>query len=102
MRASGVEVRTKLTESMQVVKERFNTPRQLWSYHTSIVEGYIVEGHVSLEAVRKLLDIRPSMDRIALPGMPAGSPGMGGVKTEPFTVYSSINGVASVFMRLWE
>jgi hypothetical protein len=55
---------------------------------------------VPLEAVGKLLNIRPAVDGIALPGMPAGSPGMGGVKTEPFTIYSSTNGVASVFMRL--
>jgi hypothetical protein len=71
-----------------------------WSCHTSIVEGYFVEGHVPLEAVGKLLNIRPAVDGIALPGMPAASPGMGGVKTEPFTIYSSVNGVASVFMRL--
>jgi hypothetical protein len=62
--------------------------------------GYFLEGHVPLEAVGKLLNIRPAVDGIALPGMPAGSPGMGGVKTEPFTIYSSTNGVASVFMRL--
>jgi hypothetical protein len=100
LRASGVEVQGKLTENMQAVKERFNIPRQLWSCHTSLVEGYFVEGHVPLEVVRKLLDMRPAVDGIALPGMPAGSPGMGGVKTEPFTIYSSINGVASPFMRL--
>jgi hypothetical protein len=64
------------------------------------VEGYFVEGHVPLEAVGKLLNIGPAVDGIALPGMPAGSPGMGGVKTEPFTIYSSTNGVASVFMCL--
>jgi hypothetical protein len=62
--------------------------------------GYFLEGHVPLEAVGKLLNIGPAVDGIALPGMPAGSPGMGGVKTEPFTIYSSTNGVASVFMRL--
>ena len=100
LRASGAEVRVKHAENMQAVKERFNIPRQLWSCHTSIVEGYFVEGHVPLEAVRKLLDTRPAVDGLALPGMPAGSPGMGGVKTEPFTIYSSTNGVASVFMRL--
>jgi hypothetical protein len=100
LRFSGADTRAKPTENMQAVKERFNIPRQLWSCHTSIVEGYFVEGHVPLEAVGKLLNIRPAVDGIALPGMPAGSPGMGGVKTEPFTIYSSVNGVASVFMRL--
>ncbi len=100
LRSSGADVRVKPTENMQAVKERFNIPRQLWSCHNSIVEGYFVEGHVPLEAVGKLLNIRPAVDGIALPGMPAGSPGMGGVKTEPFTIYSSTNGVASVFMCL--
>jgi len=100
LRGSGVEVRVIMTEDVVEVKERLNIPGQMWSCHTSLVEGYFVEGHVPLEAVRKLLEERPAVDGIALPGMPGGSPGMGGFKTEPFTIYSVVNGTKSMFMRL--
>jgi len=100
LKSSGVDVRTLLVKDMAAVNERLNIPRQLWSCHTSVVEGYFVEGHIPLEAVKKLLAERPAVDGIALPGMPGGSPGMGGFKTEPFTIYSVVNGTKSMFMRL--
>lgn len=80
-------------------KERRGIPREIWSCHTSVVEGYFVEGHVPLEAVKKLLDERPTLRGIALPGMPSGSPGMGGVKDKPLTIYS-VDGGVKVFMTL--
>jgi len=98
LKSSGVEVRTILSQNIAGVKERLNIPHQLWSCHTSVVEGYFVEGHVPLEAVRKLLEERPKIDGIALPGMPAGSPGMGGVNSEPLTIYAVDDGETSVFM----
>ena len=48
------------------------------SCHTATVEGYVLEGHVPVGAIVKLLDDRPDAIGLALPGMPADSPGMGG------------------------
>jgi len=48
------------------------------SCHTALVNGYVVEGHVPIEAIVKLLNDRPDAVGLALPGMPLGSPGMGG------------------------
>lgn len=48
------------------------------SCHTAIVEGYVLEGHIPVGAIVKLLDDRPDAIGLALPGMPADSPGMGG------------------------
>ena len=48
------------------------------SCHTAEVEGYVVEGHVPAQAITTLLAQRPDAIGLALPGMPADSPGMGG------------------------
>jgi hypothetical protein len=53
-------------------------PQEAWSCHTALVDGYVVEGHVPAEAILRLLDERPDAVGLALPGMPADSPGMGG------------------------
>ncbi|KOX50538.1 metal-binding protein, partial [Streptomyces purpurogeneiscleroticus] len=67
--------------------------------HTLLIDGYVVEGHVPVAAVRRLLAERPAIRGISLPGMPAGSPGMDGEKTEPFTVYEIGDGAPKVFAR---
>ena len=48
-----------------------------WACHTTEVAGYVIEGHVPFEAVAQLLEERPDIAGIAVPGMPGGSPGMG-------------------------
>lgn len=48
------------------------------SCHTAEVGGYLVEGHVPVAAIERLLAERPDAIGLALPGMPADSPGMGG------------------------
>lgn len=53
-------------------------PDSAGSCHTAIVEGYVVEGHVPVGAIQRLLEVRPDAVGLALPGMPADSPGMGG------------------------
>ena len=53
-------------------------PEQAASCHTAVVEGYVLEGHVPVGAIVRLLDERPDAIGLALPGMPADSPGMGG------------------------
>jgi hypothetical protein len=46
--------------------------------HTSLTDGYIIEGHVPLNIVARLLRERPRIRGIAFPGMPSGVPGMDG------------------------
>jgi len=52
------------------------------------VDGYVVDGHVPVEIIQKLLSERPAIAGITLPGMPEGSPGMVGTKTAPFVIYA--------------
>lgn len=74
-------------EDIASVKKELGIPEDLRSCHTVVLDGYVVEGHVPAEVIGTLLDEAPAIDGIALPGMPTGSPGIGGTKREPFTFY---------------
>jgi hypothetical protein len=65
-----------------------------------MVGDHVVEGHVPVEAIEKLLRDRPAVDGIALPGMPPGSPGMGGARAGPFEVVSFRAGKVEPFVTL--
>jgi hypothetical protein len=84
----GFTVEMVETDNMNRIKEKHHIPPQLGSCHTSLIGNYIVEGHVPVEAIHKLLAEKPSIAGIAMPGMPSGSPGMPGRKEEPFVIYS--------------
>lgn len=77
MKRAGFAVKVEDVEDLDAVKKRFYIPAVIHGCHTAVVAGYYLEGHVPLEAVRRLLDERPDIAGIAVPGMPAGSLGMG-------------------------
>lgn len=79
--AEGFSVRTVLEEDASAFKADRGVPEPLWSCHTSLVGGYVVEGHVPAEALGDLLEERPAIRGLALPGMPEGAPGMPGTRT---------------------
>ena len=87
LRQNGFPVTVVDSPDLTAIKKRFGVPRQLESCHTAIIAGYIVEGHVPVRTIARLLNEKPDIEGIALPEMPAGSPGMGGLKMAPFTVY---------------
>lgn len=80
----------KIVESGDVdsFKQRLGVPAALYSCHTAEVGGYVIEGHVPAAALRRLLAERPAATGLAVPGMPAGSPGMDfpGVTPEVYDV----------------
>lgn len=81
-------------EDIAAIKREQGIPAELESCHTSIFKDYVVEGHVPAEAIVTLLEKSPPIDGIALPGMPIGSPGMGGEKSETFVVREFTDGQA--------
>ena len=87
LRNHGYAVTTTSTHDLSLVRRQHGVPEKLSGCHTMIVGGYVVEGHVPVAAIDKLLTERPRIKGISLPGMPDGSPGMTGRKSEPFTVY---------------
>jgi hypothetical protein len=77
MRANGFEVRVQDVEDLTETKNRLGVPRHLASCHTAQAGRYVIEGHIPADTVRRLLKERPqTVIGIAVPGMPAGSPGM--------------------------
>jgi hypothetical protein len=96
----GFQVDGIVIDDVDSLKDDLQIPEDMWSCHTSLVGDYFVEGHVPAEAIVALLDERPAIDGIVLPGMPAGSPGMGGDKSEPFVIYSITDGEAEEFMTI--
>lgn len=71
-----VNVQNVSGEVLYAAKEASGISEDLWACHTASVGGYIVEGHVPVSEITRLLSERPVALGIATPGMPTGSPGM--------------------------
>jgi hypothetical protein len=82
-------------------KLELGVPPEMASCHTAEVEGYVIEGHVPAEDIRRLLDERPDAIGLAVPEMPLGSPGMDfGSRSEPYAVHLiRPDGSTEVFAR---
>jgi hypothetical protein len=78
LKEAGFTVTVEKTTDLQPVRKRLGVPADLAACHTAEVDGYVLEGHVPAVAVRRLLEERPTAIGLAVPGMPAGSPGMEG------------------------
>ena len=85
MRQAGYRV-TVASGDVYAAKDRLGVPQDLASCHTATVDGYVLEGHVPADAVRRLLAERPAATGLAVPGMPVGSPGMEGGAPETYDV----------------
>lgn len=64
------------TADMGAIRTKYRVPRTLQSCHTAVVGGFVVEGHVPADDVKRLIRTRPQVLGVAVPGMPIGSPGM--------------------------
>lgn len=91
---NGFKVDIKPTDDLSQVSEDLGVPRELEGCHAVLIEGYVVDGFVPVEAVRKMLAERPAITGIAVSGMPMGTPGMGmdGATNEPLTSYAFVKG----------
>jgi hypothetical protein len=102
MRQSGFEAAVVDVPDLEPIKHKLGVPPSLASCHTALVNGFIVEGHIPADAVRRLLKERPAVAGIAVPGMPVGSPGMevpGGHK-QPYAIIAfDKQGKQSIFER---
>lgn len=75
----GFRVTTEASMGTQLVRYKFENgiPQTMLSCHTGRVDGYMIEGHVPVSDIRRLLQERPNAVGLTVPGMPYGSPGMG-------------------------
>ena len=91
---AGFSVTIEETNDLDTVKRTHNIPADGASCHTSVIGDYVVEGHVPLEAIEKLLDEKPAIAGIGLAGMP-------GRKLAPYEVYQlSDTGETSSYLTL--
>ena len=99
---NGFKVENKVVfgKNFTDLKRKYGVPEKLFACHTALVDGYIIEGHVPAELIYKLLKEKPAVLGLAVPGMPAGSPGMEGGKPEPYEVLTfDKNGKTTVYAR---
>lgn len=85
---NGFDIAVENVQDMNIVKTRYQVPFELQSCHTAIVDGYVIEGHVPVQEINRLLSERPEIMGLAVAGMPIGSPGMESAElaSEPFDV----------------
>ncbi len=76
MSENGFSVQVEDVQNRAALREEYNIPLQIQSCHTAIVDGYIIEGHVPVAEIERLLAERPDVVGLAVLGMPIGSPGM--------------------------
>ncbi len=100
LKEKGFDVEVVITENITSIKNQYKIPGDKQSCHTVVMGDYVIEGHVPMEAIEKLLKEKPSIDGIGLAQMPAGTPGMPGVKKAPYNVYQIQDGVFSNFMTI--
>jgi hypothetical protein len=82
-------VKTENLRDLAPIKAKHGVPAELEACHTALVGGYVVEGHVPADLVVRVLRERPKVVGLAVPGMPAGSPGMEtGSPAKPYQVFT--------------
>lgn len=96
---NGIDVEVKAVDDIAAVSRGAGIPADYRGCHTLLLDGYAIEGHITIGLIDRLLKGRPAnVVGIALPGMPPGVPGMGGEKTGPYQVYAIFkDGTATVF-----
>ena len=86
LEANGFEVNAHDLADLTQIKLEHGVSQELTSCHTALVDGYVIEGHVTAEDIQRLLQERPDVLGLAVPGMVIGSPGMEGATSEPYNV----------------
>lgn len=101
MERAGFRVTANDTPDMPAMRAKLGVPPHVQSCHTAVVDGFVVEGHVPADEVKRLLTSRPSVKGLAVPGMPIGSPGMeqGNVKHQYSVLTFDEQGRTTVFAR---
>lgn len=87
LKANGFDVQLVNTTDMSSIAKKYAVPEKLEGCHTAIIGGYIFEGLIPVEYVKRVLNEHKLIKGISLPGMPVGAPGMPGAKKGPLHVY---------------
>lgn len=100
MTKAGFSVKTHEVEDVPGTRKKLGMPEKLGSCHTAKIGNYLLEGHVPAEDIKRLLKEKPKALGLAVPGMPAGSPGMDVPNSPPYeTLLVQSDGSTRVFAR---
>ena len=99
MKSEGFKVNSIETNEVNNIKQKAGLQAGQTSCHTAFVDGYVVEGHVNYSAIKKMLEEKPNIIGITVPGMPIGSPGMeqGNTKQAYNILYVNKDGSTGVY-----
>jgi hypothetical protein len=85
---------------LDAVHAKHSVPPELRQCHVALLQGYVIEGHVPVDAIARLLKEKPPVVGLAVRGMPIGSPGMEGPNPQPYDVLAfDRQGRVSVYAR---
>ena len=101
----GFKVEVKPVPNLHSINQKAGVPDALEGCHTSFIDGYVVIGHVPVDAIRKLLAERPKIVGISIPGMsrmPANLPGMPGTRSQPVAIHeiAADGSTSKIFMTV--
>ena len=100
LKAKGFEPEVREVLSTAEARKENGVPDKLVSCHTAVVNGYTIEGHVPADDIHRLLKQRPKAKGLAVPAMPAGSPGMETGRRDPYSVLLfKADGSTTVFQK---
>ena len=100
LQKAGYQVATHNVTDISAARKKLGMPEKYGSCHTAKVGNYLLEGHVPVADIKRLLKEKPQAIGIAVPGMPAGSPGMDIPNSPPYeTLLVQPDGSSRVFAR---
>ena len=86
LQQNGFAVEVMDMPDLASVKTKYGVKPEMQACHTAVVGNYVVEGHVPADVIMKMVNDKPAIAGIAVPGMPMGSPGMEGPTKEKYDV----------------
>lgn len=101
LKAAGFEVDMQDDPDLSARRTAAGVPDDLAGCHTSLMGEYVIEGHVPLAEIEKLISEKPAIRGIAVSGMPTGSPGMEmGERRDAYEVVAfAADGTRGVFAK---
>jgi hypothetical protein len=96
----GFVVKTIATNELTVMGENYGIADNLQPCHISLIDDYVVGGHIPIEVIDKLFSEKPQLVGITLPGMPVGTPGMPGKKPGPLQIYEIGKGPPKIYATI--
>lgn len=88
LRKEGIEIDIEAVSNLNQLSKEAGTPTGFHGCHVIKLNGYIFEGHITSDLIRRVAKEKPDIIGLSFPGMPAGVPGMEGPKKRPIKVYA--------------